>query len=512
MKKCRLLLAFLCLGFAFEALGSGGGGRKENAYEKTLREKREAKAAAEAKADAEAAKHKRGGGGGGGSAIADGVKRLNKLSDAALDTLEEHYSKEDSYKIMKDAVGLCLRGRGLNVKDAVACARKQEGVITTDIREAIRFLKLADEGNIIGLSVKAVPQMVGRMFWKVGTEIAAEDQEFDLKTVHLVVQAMNIKTVQPVMNDAVVQVAEVKPATDANVFTVRVLEGENNHEFQGIKNLAALKKEIISKIAPDFILTYFGEGSEYYGNAITTEEECLACLRDGGPFSVQKLFKINIVNNDQQSENYTLMVKDVYDLRWQFHMRVNIFVKDLNTSANKKVAEEKISQGFFKGLTYELYLPEILNGKQYLISFNSYEDLKKHNPRHLNDLLFSGKKVFVQWGQDGLFESLIQEFNFGRGGAAAPANLGGGAPAAPIQQAQAVQGGSAVSASVRPTLGAAPAQAQPAVQGGSAASASASVRPTSGAAPAVARSGNPADDLQRLHQMLNELNQQAQAL
>ena len=115
----------------------------------------------------------------------------------------------------------------------------------------------------------------------------------------------------------------------------------------------------------------------------------------------------------------------------------------------------------------------------------SYEDLKKHNPRHLNDLLFSGKKVFVQWGQDGLFESLIQEFNFGRGGAAAPANLGGGAPAAPIQQAQAVQGGSAVSASVRPTLG---------------------------AAPAVARSGNPADDLQRLHQMLNELNQQAQAL
>ena len=93
------------------------------------------------------------------------------------------------------------------------------------------------------------------------------------------------------------------------------------------------------------------------------------------------------------------------------------------------------------------------------------------------------------------------------GGVAAPlvpqASVVASAQAQPVQQAPAAPVAQPVAVVQQVPV------AQPAVQGGGVAPAS--VRPTSGATPAVASSSDPAADLQRLHQMLSELNQQAQS-
>ena len=480
MKKCRLLLAFLCLGFAFEMFGSEDGLTVRQRMELVKQREKEA----QAKAAAAPAKPKRSGGGRkivksavetkGGGAAADDVNRLKKLSDEALNALEEIYSQTESYKKMFKEVELVL-SKGGNVAEALACARKQEAHIVLEIRDLINqkrsdlllFSTDFNADNIIGLSVKAVGQLVARMFWKVGENLVARNVYFDLEPVRAVMQAMNV---------ASAEIAEIKPVAQAEGFTVQVVDGQTVYQFPKIQKLKDLKAAVKRDIPGIdlFTLTYFGKG-EYYGAVVENNKIFQSCLQNGGVFSLARLYKVAVID-DATKASKNFKVKDVYDLIRQFNR------------GNSEAWEARLIGFFFKSLEYSLY---IMDGTS-KIKLNDYSQINKYSLDRMNQLLLT-REVFVAWGQEALFEILNRQ--------AAPANLGGGAPAAPIQQVPA------------PVV--APAVAQPVQQPPAAPVAqpvSVAQQVPLAAAPAVARLGNPADDLQRLHQMLNELNQQAQAL
>jgi hypothetical protein len=457
MKKIRMIVALFCLGFAFEALASGGGG-----------------------------------------AAADSVGRLKKLSDQALDALEKIYSQTESYKNMFAEVQKVLSSGG-NVVAALACARKQEARIVIDIRGLINE-KRSDlsalsrdftAGNIIGLSVKAVGQLVARMFWKVGENLVAQNVYFDLEPVRAVMQAMNV---------ASAEIAEIKPAAQAEGFTVQVVDGQTVYQFPKIQKLKDLKSAVKTDIPGIdlFTLTYFGKG-KYDGAVVEKNKIFESCLQSGGAFSLQRLVTV-VVYNDAPGQKLSqkFRVKDLQDVVTQFNV------------GNDNAWEVRLIGFFFKSLVYDLYL---LN-RQERIVLNDPETRRNYNFVELNELLKqNNNQLYVRWKSD-FFTDLVKEVGN------PPAPQGGGAVApvlqAPVQAAQplasaTVNGGvPAASAPVQnrqapavqhvPAI--APAQAQPVQQ-------APAVQPIQ-QAPVLPASGNPADDLQRLWQMLSELNQQAQ--